>query len=741
MIKGHTILNKLTFKWRLLVIAEAILWVTGLTWLVMACLSALGVVNAVWLVVLMVLLFLIVALFILQPWKIDQEATASYIDSQITAVENSTYLLTQQDGSLSLLAQIQRKRVQALLNTHQQEIKVPHHLLRGIIGLLALLSVSFVIQNIDFSRASIQIETPNPFINFTAVDSLSAPVNVRIANQRVVIKPPQYTGAENISSDKMNVKALEGSVLSWTLKFTAPLKEVNLESIGKYKRSMKPYKGAYQLTSTLAHSGFYKFNYTDVNDRKYESDIFQLVALKDQSPTVAINNLDRFTLLEFNDNKNISFKTSLADDYGLASTSIIATVSKGTGESVKFREERMDFDKPLKNGAKKATLTKSINLDALKMTPGDELYFYVEVYDNKQPTPNRNRTETYFISIRDTTNYEFSLEGALGVDLMPEYFRSQRQIIIETEQLIKDKPKLAEKDFNFKSNELGFDQKTLRLKYGQFMGEEFETGITAEPEHEEIDHAVDHEDEDPLAEYSHNHDGDNEHNLVAETGEEEEDPLHDYKHNHDDPEETTLYTASVKGKLRAAMTEMWDAELYLRLYEPEKSLPYQYRALELIKEIKNHARIYVHRMGFDPPPIKEDKRLTGKIEDVKTTTKQTQNENEVPYPSIRYALTYIEKLLAENWTAYDGTVFKKAGDELAGIAIEAPGKYLQTLQILQKLSIKQVPAAQLPGVLNQLQGELNEALPKPLPSPYIMPIEHDGLTKSFLEALKNSSND
>ncbi len=741
MISDQTILHKLTLKWRLLVISEAILWVIGLTWLVITCLVELEMGTSIWSVTLIALLLLIVTILIMQPWKIDKKSTASYIDSQLAAVENSTYLLNKGAGSLSLIAQIQRKRVDSLLSTHQQEVKIPHHLFRGIIGLIVLLSVSFGVHNIDFSKASIQIETPNPFINFTSADSISTQSNVKITSQRVVIKPPRYTEAASISSDNMNIKALEGSVLNWSLKFSAPLKEVSLVSIGKSTHSMNLSKGAYQLTLTLAHSGFYKFNYTDVNDRKYESNIFQLIALKDQSPTVAISNLDRFTLLEFKDNKNISFNTLLADDYGLASTSIIATVSKGTGESVKFREERMDFDKPLEKGSKRATLTKSINLDALKMTPGDELYFYVEVYDNKLPSPNRNRTETYFISIRDTTNYEFSLEGALGVELMPEYFRSQRQIIIETEQLIKDKPKLAEKDFNFKSNELGFDQKTLRLKYGQFMGEEFETGITAEPEHDEIESAVDYEDEDPLAEYSHKHDSDNEHNLVAEPSEEEEDPLHDYKHNHDDPEETTLYTASVKGKLRAAMTEMWDAELYLRLYEPEKSLPYQYRALELIKEIKNHARIYVHRMGFDPPPIKEDKRLTGKIEDVKTTTKQTQNENELSYPSIRYALTYIEKLLAENLTEYDGAIFKKAGDELAGIAIEAPGKYLQTLQKLQKISIKKVPVAQLPHVLDQLKGELNEALPKPLPSPYIVPIELDGLSKSYLEALKNSSYD
>jgi hypothetical protein len=78
---------------------------------------------------------------------------------------------------------------------------------------------------------------------------------------------------------------------------------------------------------------------------------------------------------------------------------------------------------------------------------------------------------------------------------------------------------------------------------------------------------------------------------------------------------------------------MWDAELHLRMYEPEKSLPYQYKALALIQEIKNSARIYVHRIGFDPPPIKEEVRLTGKIEDVtnyqKTATPEEPEEDQL----------------------------------------------------------------------------------------------------------------
>jgi hypothetical protein len=95
----------------------------------------------------------------------------------------------------------------------------------------------------------------------------------------------------------------------------------------------------------------------------------------------------------------------------------------------------------------------------LGLEPGDELYFYVEALDNKTPLANRARTETFFIALQDTASQQLSVEGGLGVDLMPEYFRSQRQIIIDSEKLLGDRKNISKHEFNSRSNELGYDQK------------------------------------------------------------------------------------------------------------------------------------------------------------------------------------------------------------------------------------------------------------------------------------------
>ncbi len=68
---------------------------------------------------------------------------------------------------------------------------------------------------------------------------------------------------------------------------------------------------------------------------------------------------------------------------------------------------------------------------------------------------------------------------ATGLDglmqqVLPAYFRSQRQIIIDAEKLIGDKRILSKDTFQKRSDAIGVDQHTLRLRYGQFLGEEDE---------------------------------------------------------------------------------------------------------------------------------------------------------------------------------------------------------------------------------------------------------------------------
>ncbi|MBT8277846.1 MAG: tryptophan-rich sensory protein [Bacteroidia bacterium] len=687
----------------------------------------------------------IVSAFLIKPWQPNLHRTSQYIDHHLQSAEYSTSLFLKPYDRLSDLAKLQQNKIANNIKDELKRIQPPHNFYRSLLITIGFMALGFIAYFFNWSQ---YFETPNmtpvnqDIVTFQPLDSLdSKSVSPYIVEQSVTINYPNYTGLKTRHSSTMDINAVEGSRVSWHLKFNSDVKEVMMESMGNVY-PLKLLKDGYFGSTVLQSSGFYNFKFNDTLGQSYSSIYYAIEVVKDDAPEVEISEIDQFTSFDFDETKTINFRSEITDDYGIDQAYIIATVSKGSGESVKFREEKIDFDTTFPKGNTTAILMKQIDLDHMQMEPGDELYFYVEATDLKQPKPNKARSETYFAAIKDTISYVFGVEGTLGVDRMPDYFRSQRQLIIDTEKLLAEKADLEDAEFKFKSNELGYDQKALRLKYAEFMGEETEEGLVIEEDIEALE-ADDHDEEnleetDPLAEYTHDHDGDNEHNLVEDPNltEDSKNPLQEFIHDHEDPESATLFEESLKTKLLKALNEMWDAELYLRLYKPEQSLPYQYRALKHIQDIKNSARIYVHRIGFDPPPIKEDKRLTGKIEDVKGYRKNADLAEKESNLYIRQSIARLEQFIIEGLELNDKDkkLFEFAGNELAVIAIENPGRHLKTLQQLKSLTTVIEISLEL---LGDVQNGLHQALPENKPSPHQSEVLLDELNQLLLKELEN----
>lgn len=685
-VVGKDILVKFLKRWQYLLVLEILLYGLGASILVYF-------IDPNWTIAILtfIVIIAIVSIFI-KPWKPNLRSVGSYLDSKIESAEYSSGLLLSSSDTLSDIAKLQRIKISEQLSHAIKGVRPPNNLNRSIVVASLLILLGFLFHQFNLSSYLLTPDgpvVPANAIIFKTKDSAKTVIKPpRIMEQVVTIRYPNYTNVRPFSSSKMDIKVLEGSSVSWNLKFDSEVTNVLMESM-ENDYPMTPKDGNYSKSKIISTSGFYNFKFEDTEGSVYSSELYAIDVFKDKSPKVVINGLKQFSSFDHDDEKTIEFNSVISDDFGIADAYIIATVSKGSGESVKFREEKLAFNNPVAQGSKKLSLSKKIDLDDMNLEPGDELYFYVETSDLKEPIRNISRSETYFAAVKDTTSYEFGVEGTLGVDRMPDYFRSQRQLIIDTEKLISQRQELTIEEFKFKSNELGFDQKALRLKYGEFMGVETESGLDIQEESPEVE--IDNDNEDPLAEYTHDHDGDNEHNLVAdESGKKDEttkNPLQEFMHDHGDPEMATLFEESLKTKMHKAMAEMWDAELYLRLYEPHKSLPYQYTALKLIQEIKNHARIYVHRIGFDPPPIKEDKRLTGKLDDISSYRKSDDLQEKDKFPKIRAGISRLREILDKDLaiTEKDQELLEQAATELSLLAIEFPSKHLRTLQQLKQI--------------------------------------------------------
>ena len=677
------------------------------------------------------------------------------IDASYPQAGFSSGLLLLPDTELPGLARLQRSRIAGAL---EQELKgklPPNRLGLAFISalLLGLMGWGIAYLGIPGLNGDSEAAPTTEAIVFQPLDSTATEIPQAVLTRpEIILNYPKYTQKGNQRLDNPNIKALQGSHIYWKLFFEGPVEEVRFEWDGK-EMPLRKSEGAFLLAQEVKSSGFYSFRFTDSLGRSQVSDLYALEAVEDRVPEIEISEIDQYTYFEPGQEGRIRFSTRITDDWGLGAAYIIATVSKGSGESVKFREERLEFpDAPMK-GAREANLSRLLDLQELGMSMGDELYFYVVAEDLKSPQPNIGRSPTYFAVLKDSVRDVFGVEAGLGVDLMPDYFRSQRQLIIDTEKLIASKPNLSEYDFKFKSNELGFDQNSLRIRYGQFMGEGTEAGMVpegkasgtqgeggsgeADHDHEGEDHSGhDHgEETDPLAPFTHDHDGDNEHNLVATPEQKKEDnPIKEFMHDHSDPEEATFFEESLRAKLRKALSVMWDAELQLRLYKPEASLPYQYQALELLQEIKNSARIYVHRIGYDPAPIKEDKRLTGDLKGIGNANREETHPFERSYPALRATISRLNVLISPRQAPLmaDRELFARAGQELAQLAIDNPGSYLQTLRKLKSLET---------GAENTLQGlqdirkELLQILPEARDIPEGTSQMRDTLNVLFLNQL------
>lgn len=469
---------------------------------------------------------------------------------------------------------------------------------------------------------------------------------------KVRIHPPAYSGLPTTESSDLNIAALSSSQITWLIELK------NAEGIslrlsdGKTNDLIFKQQGTlYEYSDRLLHSGIYSLKAYRDDSLVYQSEFYRLEAQSDLPPkiTPASKELYQFHLL--NDPKKISVSAKISDDFRVQNAFIVATLARGSGENVKFREVRF----PLNPASfKEANLTKVLDLKALDFTPGDELYYYWAAVDNRQPEANFTKSDTYFIVYRDTTQLEESELATMAVNRMPEYFRSQRQIIIDTEKLIARRKKLAVKDFNSISNEIGFDQKVLRLRYGQFMGEEFETNIGGGNPAE--DHGGDGA---SLEGFMHKHDTEEEHAAVVEVPHHDhdhgtpspagqQDPLaalmEQYVHSHDDGEMNTFHAESTRSLLKMALEQMWQSELHLRLYEPEKALPYENKALEYLKTAQQKARSYVKKSGFDPPPLKvKENRLTGELDKINPRYQQERRyEQEQLAVRVGRVLGYLE---------------------------------------------------------------------------------------------------
>ncbi|MFD2717172.1 DUF4175 domain-containing protein [Hymenobacter monticola] len=648
---------------------------------------------------------------------------AARLDRQFPALEDSTGLLGREARDLNLLEQIQQRRVARQL----QDLRDAKHLrlpvsFRTSLGLtlpLLLASTAAWWWPGRLAPSSPQAVAVH-FSNKPA--SATGPAPARISETRLLVTPPAYTRLPAFAPAQASFQCPENSLVRWQVRVSGGAKQKPVLEIGRLRRTLQPVAGqpgVFSFEMTLKATTLYRLRLAGTVSDDYAIDV-----RADQAPVMRIQTPKPYTLVPaVGQQPEVPIRATVRDDYGLSRAELVITVAQGQGEAVKFREVRRDLSANLRGT--QGNLGSVLNLPKLGLTYGDELYFYLTARDNAGHTA---RTDSYLVQWQDTAVADSAPDLGMGVKVAPAYFRSQRQIIIDTEKLIAEKPRLDAATVASRANALGFDQQTLRLRYGKFLGEESEAGIGAPAPRAPIA-----EDEDapatPTAEApDHDEHGHDDHDHAAPpvspakaSPTAETDALMDpYIHKHDDAETADFLEPAIKTKLHAVLDQMWAAELRLRTGQLQAARPYEYRALRLLKEVQQQTRVFVKKAGFTPPPLPEATvRLTGELAGAAVPHRQLQVAVPVAQPAVRAALRWLAAHPANSQTnPADARLLDQAGTVLAGAALERPGVYLPALKALRQLAAdvrsgRPACAECRPAV----ERALTDLLPAPAPTP------------------------
>ncbi|MEO5909734.1 MAG: DUF4175 family protein [Pelobium sp.] len=585
---------------------------------------------------------------------------AIFINQYFPEVEESTNLVLIPIEKLNFLQRLQAKKVGEVLYQLPTPPQAQQKLIKaGVVLLLALL-VTFGIRYL-------------PLINNHAVSDLAQVaqetkikdvIPAEISKVDVQIIAPSYTRLSIVNQKQFSLKVVEGAKVIWDINTNVAAKSIQFVFNEKETVELKvenEAKTKWGFNRQFKQSGFYQV----IIDGK-KSELYQIEVIEDLPVNIKIAKPAQQTVIDFGQARKVNLQVLLNDDYGITETFINATTASGKGESVSFKERKINFNDDI--SGRSLQLNKVLDLNALGMQPGDELYFFVKAKDNHG---QESRSDIYIVSIADTAEL-MSMNGMLGgVNLVPEYFRSQRQIIIDTEKLLKEQPTISVEEFKNRSNNLGIDQKLLRLRYGKFLGEESETTIGEVPEGAE--HA----------------EGDGHDHAPAKMGEEKKfgdvsDIMKEYGHAHDNAEDATFFEPELKAKLKATLTEMWNSELRLRTYQPQEALPFEYKALRLLKDLQQSSRAYVAKTTIKTAPLKLEKRLTGELDKIlETSIKEKEIVNNDQLIALQNSIAALEKLKqGKTLTIADQKFFGKARIALAQAASKNPSTYLNGLKLM-----------------------------------------------------------
>jgi len=570
-------------------------------------------------VVLLLALLISVGLATWRARRLDRQWLVRRLD-EYPAAQDSADLLFAAPQALNPLQQRQRLHVEAAVQSRLPELR-PRWPGRWV---LASAVLSLVVMALAFGWPRGQNAVPLfPAASAPPATPARPP---QLRSTRLEITAPAYTGQAARVQNALDGKVAQDSRLRWSLGFTAQPQTAALQFHDGQRIALQRNGDQWTAQWTATRPALYR---VVTKPALHDTRLYRLDVVPDRPPVVRVIAPDRSLVLGTPGQRQWPLQFEATDDYGVVATAQLkVTLAQGSGENITFREQTFSL-----SGTGPATqrrFARTLDLAALGATEGNDVIAQLTVRDTHTPTAQSAQSSSVILRLPSAAEIQGTDMEGMVKKTLPAYFRSQRQIIIDAEALIKLRGKLPAEEFVKRADAIGVDQRILRLRYGQFLGEESEGEAKPPPTSDTLPTsdvpASTHDDHDHDGEPAQAQAGHDDHDHGAPTDGtaavfgSATDVLSEYGHTHDHAEAATLLDPKTRATLKAALDQMWSSEGELRQGQPERALPYAYKALGFIKEVQQAERIYLARVGPELPPIDESRRMTGDRADLASRT-------------------------------------------------------------------------------------------------------------------------
>lgn len=571
-------------------------------------------------VVLLLTLLVSVGVATWRARRLDRRWLVRRLDDHPIA-QDSADLLFALPETLNRLQQRQRTHVAAALQARMPELRPRwpgRWLLASVITWLLVMALA-----LGWPRG----QNAAPLFPGAAAPPATPAQPPQLRSTRLEITAPAYTGQAARVQSALDGKVPQDSRLHWSLRFSAQPQTAALQFHDGQRIALQRDGDHWTAQWSATRPALYR---VVTEPALRDTRLYRLDVVPDRPPVVRVIAPDRSLVLATPGQRQWPLQFEASDDYGVVATAQLkVTLAQGSGENITFREQTFNL-----SGTGPATqrrFARTLDLAALGATEGNDVIAQLTVRDTHTPTAQSAQSSSVILRLPSAAEIQGTdLEGMVKKTL-PAYFRSQRQIIIDAEALIKQRRQLPAEEFIKRADAIGVDQRILRLRYGQFLGEESEGGAKPPPTSDALPtsdtpastHDADHDHDGDHAQAQAGHD-DHDHGAPTDGNAavfgSASDVLSEYGHTHDHAEAATLLDPKTRATLKAALDQMWSSEGELRQGQPERALPYAYKALGFIKEVQQAERIYLARVGPELPPIDEGRRMTGDRADLASRT-------------------------------------------------------------------------------------------------------------------------